>query len=419
MDFASTLSSLISFFAALPRETQAFIGAIVLLTVIFHLKYTEKTVAYGPTILTTTGIFATFIGIALGLSKFNEADIQASVPALLAGLKTAFWASVAGVGGALTLKFRHYFAGIRQEIPGSGADGEVTISDLAKSLNGIQQALIGSDDATLISQLKLIRSDSNERLDGIKKSQTEALQKLSEMGSKALVEALRDVIHDFNAKITEQFGDNFKQLNAAVSDLLVWQNQYKQHVESTAAHLETVIGLLTTATGDYQRLVQESGVFTATARDLSSTVATLEVQKQQLTTALQSLAQLLIKASDGLPQVEAKVTELTAQIGRSVEANQKEVNRALADNVQLIRTSLQGTGQELGKINQEFNKQLGDLAERTNRQVTVLDAALSEELKKSLESLGRQLTALSEKFVADYTPLTDRLRAVVNMAPRQ
>ena len=66
-----------------------------------NIFYNEKAVSFGPTILTTLGIFATFLGIAFGLSEFDANNIQASVPALLGGLKTAFWASVAGVGGAL------------------------------------------------------------------------------------------------------------------------------------------------------------------------------------------------------------------------------------------------------------------------------------------------------------------------------
>jgi hypothetical protein len=93
-------------FSALPHHTQFFLFFVALLTLYFHFKYGEKTLTYGPTILTTTGIFATFFGIALGLADFDTTNIQASVPALLAGLKTAFWASVAGVGGALTIKFR-------------------------------------------------------------------------------------------------------------------------------------------------------------------------------------------------------------------------------------------------------------------------------------------------------------------------
>jgi enoyl-[acyl-carrier-protein] reductase (NADH) len=82
----------------------------------------------------------------------------------------------------------------------------------------------------------------------------------------------------------------------------------------------------------------------------------------------------------------------------------------------LIRNSIQGVGQDFTKVNQEFNKQINELAEKTKQQVAVLDAALAEELKKSLESLGRQLAALSEKFVSDYEPLTDKLKLLVNVA---
>jgi len=39
---------------------------------------------------------------------------------------------------------------------------------------------------------------------------------MAENNSKALIEALQEVIRDFNAKINEQFGENFKQLNEAV-----------------------------------------------------------------------------------------------------------------------------------------------------------------------------------------------------------
>jgi hypothetical protein len=77
-------------FAALPLYTHVFLVLVALLSLYFHVKYDEKTLTYGPTILTTTGIFAIFLGIALGLADFDTANIQASVPSLLAGLKMAF-----------------------------------------------------------------------------------------------------------------------------------------------------------------------------------------------------------------------------------------------------------------------------------------------------------------------------------------
>ena len=36
------------------------------------------------------GIFGCFLGISLGLMKFNTTDVQGSVPALVDGIKTAF-----------------------------------------------------------------------------------------------------------------------------------------------------------------------------------------------------------------------------------------------------------------------------------------------------------------------------------------
>jgi hypothetical protein len=170
---------------ALPQHTQLMLTAIFVFWLLFNLFYNEKAVSFGPTILTTLGIFATFLGIALGLSEFDANNIQASVPALLGGLKTAFWASVAGVGGALLLKFRHQFFD-RTVTDGTGENGEVTGADLARLLSGIQIALVGNEETSLITQIKLMRSDTNDRLEALKTAQLQALQELSKMGSQAL-----------------------------------------------------------------------------------------------------------------------------------------------------------------------------------------------------------------------------------------
>ena len=56
------------------------------------------------------------------------------------------------------------------------------------------------------------------------------------------------------------------------------------------------------------------------------------------------------------------------------------------------------------------------LSAHTKEQVVALDTALSEELTKSIRTLGEHLTALSRRFVEDYMPLTESLRSVVQMA---
>ena len=398
------------FFETLPIQTQVFVAAIAMLTLYFHVRYNDQSVNHGPTILTTTGIFATFVGIAIGLSDFNAADIQSSVPSLLGGLKTAFWGSIAGVGGALTLKFRQLLFGNPRTAIGSGAEGQVTAQDLAQLLKAIQQSLVGSDDSTLITQIKLARQENNDRLDALKKAQIEALEKLSELGSKQLIEALKDVIRDFNQKLTEQFGENFKQLNSAVEKLVVWQQQYMEHIEEVSGRLTQITTAMNESSDHYKQLVGKADAFTKVSTDLSALLTALETQRTQLAASMKMLGDLITAASSGLPQIEKKIVEYTDQMTSAVFKNQTDLNKALTENAAQIRTSVETSGKDIAKINADVTREIAGVIEKTKAQVAILDTALTEELKKSLESLGRQWASLSEKFVSDYGPLTDRLR---------
>jgi uncharacterized phage infection (PIP) family protein YhgE len=398
MDFLQALMSL-------PRDTQILIAVIAGLTLYFHARFTPQAAANGPTILTTTGIFATFVGISLGLSAFDTSNVQASVPALLSGLKTAFWASVVGVGGALTLKFREYCTASR---PAEGTETphqEVTAAHLAALLSNIHKALVGADDGSLICQIKLARQDANDRLDVLKDAQQQALARLSEMGSKALVEALRDVIRDFNAKIGEQFGDNFKQLNEGVGELLVWQQQYRDHVDQTSNQLSRVAEASEKMTSDFLEVVSQAEHFAKVASDLQSVLAGIEAEKRQLTDTAGDLGRLLKAAEGSIPNVERKVVELAEQLSRSVSQQQKIIGDAMAQNAASINATVTAAAELIAEASAQTKEQVG-----------VLEQALSDALQQSLNSLGQQLTALSEAFVEDYAPLTQKLRQIVQLA---
>ncbi|MCI0467255.1 MAG: hypothetical protein L0Y57_09675 [Beijerinckiaceae bacterium] len=399
-----------------PPETLFFIILLLALAFAFHTKFTEKAAHNGPTILTTVGIFATFCGVASALLQFNTADIQGSVPSLLSGLKTAFVGSAAGIFFALTLKGREYIWGVNTLTTDSNPDRDATAADIVVQLRKIREALAGSEEGSLISQFKLSRQDTNDRLDALKAAQTEALAKLSELGSRALVEALRDVIRDFNQKLSEQFGENFKALNAAVGRLLAWQEQYKGVVETTVQKLGEAGALMTKAAADYASLVEKSGSLARAGEMLSSSAASLRAESQRLQEVSSALANLLRSAEGSLPQVEEKVLALTNQLTSAIMENQKQVGSALTENATATRNILQSAHESLTTSHKEHSSKISELVEKTKEQVTILDRALSEELEKSLKSLGMQLAALSEKFVADYTPLTERLRRVVEMS---
>src|SRR5258708_2007637 len=176
----SFLASFTATFLSLPEVTQAFIVAIALMTVLMVGPfYNNRTVVYGPTILTMIGIFGCFLGISLGLMKFNTTDIEGSVPALVDGIKTAFWASVSGVAGALLIKMRLMLFGAPR-VPTDGEIAEATIDDLAALLRSLHQSLAGREDSTLLSQTKLMRQENRDGLTSLKSSLDSYMEKIAE-----------------------------------------------------------------------------------------------------------------------------------------------------------------------------------------------------------------------------------------------
>ena len=373
------------------QETKWFIEAIVVSALFFHIRFTPENVNKAPSFLTTLGILGTFVGIAIGLLDFDPNDVQKSVPTLIDGIKTAVWASACGIGCALTIKLRDI---LRIKSVSAKKSSGATINDLASSLKAIEhsmaqveQALTGSGDNSVYGQIRLSRQDSNENFAVLGRSIEHFYENIAEANSRALVKALNEVIHDFNNQLNEQFGENFKLLNVGLEKMLLWQQNYAQQITQMIDQQGTTTRSMAVATERYQVLVQNAEVFNTIAQSLTALLGGLETQRTQMEGSLRSLASLVNTAATGLPEIEHKIVEMTRQISDG------------------MRTS-----------NEEFNLNVKRQIENTKEQVLVLDNALSEELTKSLDSLGRQLAALSQKFVADYAPITEKLQSVLKLA---
>ena len=379
-------------------ETIVFIGIICLLAIFFHIRYNQQTSEQAPTILTTLGIFATFFAIAIGLLKFDSSNIQDSVPALLDSMKTAFWASVFGVGGALTFNFRRFLEKT-EYIDDSDIDRE-----LLKELKGLRsessqnmRELVEAQNKTtgqeLLKELKELRNENSENIKELTEAQNKALDKISKSSSDELVKALQEVIKDFNAKISEQFGENFKHLNEAVANLLDWQEQYKNYIETSTESLNQIMQDIQEVSSSFESIVKDSSIitensniftgnakgFTKTANNLEVTLGNLDTQREAIQNQIESLSTLVSKASDDLPNINNQILGIANTMQSSAN---------------------------------EFNNTVSDLSTSTKNQTDALNTGLEEALTQSLNSLGGQLSAMTEKFAHDYGQLSDALTRI-------
>src|SRR5260370_35414613 len=169
---------MVRLFGSLGVFTQSAIVCLSLIAVALHVRWTRKSASLGPTLLTTFGIFFCFCGIAWGLLDFNPSDIKGRVPQLLRGIRTSLWASVFGIGWALTIKLRVLLLG-PPPLPKDGMTAGATVDDLAAQLGRLNRSIAGPDDSTLLGQLKLRRPQAKERSDLQKQSNERYAQKLA------------------------------------------------------------------------------------------------------------------------------------------------------------------------------------------------------------------------------------------------
>jgi hypothetical protein len=271
-----------------------------------HVRWSRRSTALGPAILTTLGIFFCFAGIAWGLLHFDPHDVRSSVPLLLQGIRTAFWSSVVGIFWALTLKIRVVLLGDASAAASGSREGS-TVDDLARLLAQVDSSVAGG----------------NGRLDRLAEAFSHYEERAAESNSRALVGALSVVVRDFNTKINEQFGDNFLQLNAAVARLVAWQDQYEKQLEDSIAQATAARESMTEATARFTDVVNMTSEFAAVARSLQDTVATLNTQSGQLARALMLLSGLIVEVEEGLPLIEKRIVQIIARSRQSLQREQE------------------------------------------------------------------------------------------------
>jgi len=124
--------------------------------------------------------------------------------------------------------------------------------------------------------------------------------------------------------------------------------------------------------------------------------------------AQESLSKVLIDMKSVEPSFSAKLEDLTLTFKNSTTSIADETKKQIQTFGEILNKTVP-------EIQNKINEQIINTNEQLKKNFDELDKNLEAELEKALVGLGQQLASLSEKFVQDYTPLTERLREVVNM----
>lgn len=477
----------------------AFTGTIntsfsVLMFVLFAFAIlTFKSERFGtfakntPALLTSVGILGTFVGIVIALMGFDDSNIKVHINDIIAGMQTAFVTSVIGVALSVILKVIMLALGnepdskevVQYTIDLFETNNE-SIKTQTQAINTMlqnsqsqkeifdKQALaieklanaIGSDsENSLVGQIARLRSDINDNHkkqiehqdEKSQKFQTELFAKLdtvSQMISKSateqVIDALRQVITDFNHNLTEQFGENFKELNEAVFKLVEWQDKYANQIDQMIEQYEQGVQAIDSTKNAVIAIEKSTQSIPQTMTDLSDILTVNQHQIDELDRHLQAFAELQEKATQALPETKKHIDEMIN--GITVVSNQLNiqfdtVRNALEIHITAItngantfkrtleqstkdfenyvketnQTQLQQMRKVLDGVDSSAQTALSATGESIGKQIKALQEAQQKELEKVMQTMGQALATITNQFTSDYAKLVNEMNKIVRM----
>jgi len=345
-------------------------------------------VAYTPALLTSLGIFGTFTGIVIGLLAFDPGNIDGSIEGLLEGLKTAFLTSLLGIILSIiykTIQTINIFSTSDQSKGAESATPEDILEAIKQQGKAIDSLItsIGSDNNnSILSQMKLLRGDINDNqnkafqiqqestaalnnINGLLVKQSESFSSfsdtlwikmqdfadvLSKSATETVIEALKQVITDFNNNLTEQFGENFKQLNESVKALLVWQENYKQQIEQMTEHYQQGVSAISATEASVLAISNESKVIPQTMTDLKQVMEVNKHQLNELENHLEAFKDMRDKAVEAVPEIRKQIDETVNTLADSVDAANKHYETLLTESDKYIQKHINTSNELLDKF---------------------------------------------------------------------
>ena len=326
-------------------------GILVAYILYFFLKekqYSKESVL--GNIASTIGVLGTFVGISIGLWKFNPNDITSSVPLLLSGMKIAFATSIIGMAASIFMKY----IALKNE-------DEENIDDIMELFN------------TMIAES---RNVNNTLIENQKQTEN-VLNKVSEIWAShqenLTVELKSEILNLNNNTISKQeeligefkkLGECFTLLNSGVNNLLTWQENYKETIENTTKELETVRQTIHNADESIESISKNSSLIKENNENLSEVLKEINKTQNVIIDSNKSIIEISNTAKESIPQINEHFTnidnrtkESTAYLQTLISENLNNIKSYLE---KITEDVLSKTTQSIYENNRQFKYEISE-----------------------------------------------------------
>lgn len=397
-----------------------------------------KQVDIAPTMMTSFGILGTFVGIVIGLFAFDPTQIDSSIKGLLGGLRTAFFTSVVGMGCAMYFKWweaRQPVQAASEETPETIGPKEIfgVLRKQQELTSLLVQAVGGTEESSIVGQMKLLRTEVSDFRSGHQRAQQvfedklwKQLQDFADMLSKSatehVIDALRQVIVEFNQKLTEQFGDNFKRLDESVKKLVDWQIEYKGQMEKMIGLFDQGVQAIDATRGAVVEIKDKTGRIPADMQALAEVLSVNQHQIEELGRHLDAFVSMRTEAVKAVPEIQKKLEE----VGLKLREGADQMNRIILEGAAEFRDNVTGANQSLvtmagevatktDSISQELTNAMIKVEQNTDR----IRNGVSEAVQTAMEAVKTSVAGTSESTLTAVSETTRHMAQALKQTSQQ
>lgn len=409
-----------------------------------------------PTLLTSIGILGTFFGIVLALLAFDDSDIKSHINDIISGMKTAFITSVTGLLLSIILKI---WASIHQDKSENLDLDQVDASNILKFIEHHLTEQTNTQKKTAVIHEELlqvltthheyVKQNNQQFAANLWDKLEKTAQILTKSATEEVILALNQLIKDFNHQLTEQFGENFKQLNHAVFELIQWQENYKQqleqmqvqyqnHTNAVAATQQAIDNIHDNLShiAHHAQSIPDSMERFAVAIELSHTqidtlydhLAAFADMKDKAVAALPSLSEQIDTMLQGMDDASQKLTEQFHQIHQAIKAQPsimqsttQELKNTLERLVGQLEIDIKNiTEKHAGSIKEQMNQlsniaaqTLEDISDSIEGQINNFNTAEAKKIESDLQQMGSALISMTSQFTKDYKELVNHMNNII------
>lgn len=281
----------------------------------------------------------------------------------------------------------------------SGQRSEKSAAELLEKTKQYQAESLQHD-----TNLAHIMTENTATIDGMRASFDQFLKDMAENYSNELINALNQSMEKFNTQLQTQFGENFKELNAAVKEVVVWQRDYKDIVIETTEELKSI----NTTFQNFQTVLVEE--VNKSVAELTSNLASFQSSTEQNVSVQANLHDSMEKLADMVKAAEANVIAMQTVSDKFADFTSRVVTEIDESLTKFGNMSIEKFGELNSGVEQSVTDFQGQLKEMNTaafdtmtdtshylRDFQTVSKDVMQGVRESLEAFRSDFEAMSKK----------------------